>query len=66
MSAIALKKTLLTLAVAGVALIAVAGSLQGAGRFIVSSNQAVSDDVSGHGYYRSSVQAPYAVFDGLE
>ncbi len=66
MSAIALKKTLLTLAVAGVAMVAVAGSLQGAGRFIASSNPAVSDDVSGHGYYRSSVRAPYAVFDGLE
>jgi hypothetical protein len=66
MSAIALKKTILTLAVAGIALIAVAGSLQGAGRFIVGTTPAVSDDVAGHGYYRSSVRAPYAVFDGLE
>jgi len=66
MSAVTLKKTLLTIAVAGIAMVAVAGSLQGAGRFIAGSTAAVSDDVTGHGYYRSSVQTPYAVFDGLE
>jgi hypothetical protein len=66
MSANTLKKMFMTVAVAGIAMVAVAGSLQGGSRFIAGSTAAVSDDVTGHGYYRSSVQTPYAVFDGLE